>query len=182
MEVLPLDDFFGVGDGGEFILLFKVEGLVLGEGVIGKENAFEVVVFVENDAGLEGFENFGELATVFIYGLDLDFVGTENGTIEVGDGEATFEIRFVGVFAKSEVVRLVKNFRVEVEVGAIMEPSDEKTNIVAYLRGGNGDAFGILGIDQGFFEILEELLDFRGDFIDGSGFFSEGWVRNGNNG
>ncbi len=101
---LPFNNFFGVGDRGKFIFLFKVERLVLGEGVISEEDAFEMVVFMKDDASFEGFEDFGELTAVFVYSSDLDFVGSENGAIEVGDGETAFEIRFVGIFAKSEIV------------------------------------------------------------------------------
>ena len=101
---LPLYNLFWIGDGGELAVLFEVERLVLGKGVVGEENAFKMIVFVEKDASFEGFESFGELATVFIDSLDLDFIWTKDRAVEVGDGETTFKVWVIGFRAEGEIV------------------------------------------------------------------------------
>ncbi len=70
-----------IGDGGKVTVLFKIERLVLGEGMIGKENAFKMVIFVKDDASFEMVENLSKLLTFLINGFNFDLSGAENWAV-----------------------------------------------------------------------------------------------------
>ena len=90
---LPLNHCSRILNLDEFVL-FVIEEIkreAVFQGVVGKEDAIEVVLLMEEDPGGETGECFCNLYTVLIDCSDFNFFGSGDGAVEMRDTETSFE-------------------------------------------------------------------------------------------
>jgi len=138
------------------------------EGVVGKEDTFEVVVFVEKKAGGETGESFGNFDASLVDRLDFDFFGAGNGPIKPGDGETAFEGGMVGSTPQSSFFASVQNNWIEVDFEAFIEERDEATEVKTNLGEGETNSLRVMGMLSGIHQIVNVRVDFGGNLLNGS--------------
>lgn len=90
-------------------MIEQVEGESGLESVVREEDPFEVVVLVHEEAGGERGKCFHKLGPVLVDGLDFDFLGSRDGSVEPGDRQTAFEGGTVWSTAQGELVGNVEN-------------------------------------------------------------------------
>lgn len=167
------------------MLIHTEEGLRLVFDVVNKEDAVQVVNFVEQGAGEVVFGSQADFGAVFEERLDLDLFGAGDQTVEFGDGEAAFVVGLgfavgfddFGVDEGGEGV-----FGLVLKIVA----DDDDALVDAKLGGGHGggELIGMLFFPfQGSGgHIGDDLVGFVGDVADAARFLAQAGVRGGDDG
>jgi len=157
-------------DRNKFVLVTveEVKRKVIFEGVVGKEDTFEVVVFVEKKAGGKRGESFGNFDASLVDRLDFDFFGAGNGPIKPGDREAAFEGGMVGSTPQSSFFASVQNNWIKVDFEAFIEERDEATEVKTNLGEGETDSLGVMGVLDGIHQIMDMRTDLWRNLLNGS--------------
>lgn len=138
------------------------------EGVVGKEDTFEVVVFVKKEASGKRGESFGNFDASLVDRLDFDFFGAGNGPIKPRDGETAFEGGMVRSTPQSSFFASVQNNWIEVDFEAFIEERDKATEVKTNLREGEADSLRVMGMLSGIHQIVNVRVDFGGNLLNGS--------------
>ena len=105
----------------------KVEGKTPTFGVVGEENAVEVIILVQEDAGGEVAEVACFFTPLFVKRSYFYFLGSPDRSVEVGDRETTFQKRVICAWTKCCCVALVDYFWIKVDLSAVIDTSGKAT-------------------------------------------------------
>ena len=131
------------GNGAQLALQ---QGLAQGSNAVDMDMAFQMVIFVLNDAGTDAFKHLLVLLEVLVEILDTDFLGTHHLFVNVRQAKATLLERHhlakgLNDLGIDKHLLKILAFRIVRKEGVTID--DEQTDGFIDLRSGQSDAFGV---------------------------------------